>query len=572
MPGGGLSLFTQMKKLRWQILVVVFTLIVVGVLLLSQKPSLIPATPEPVSGGIYTEALVGSFGRLNPLLDINNPADRDIDRLLFSSLIRFDSKGVPQPDLAESWGVSEDGMIYNFTLRDNATWQDGTPVTSDDVLFTISLLRSEYSAYPADVHSLWDNVEITRVNDKNFKFTLTEPFVPFLDYLTFGVLPEHLLQNVPADQLSSTGFNLSPVGSGPYKFDHLMVDQGKITGVVLAAWENYYGQAPFLQQVVFRYYPDGQSALAAYRAGEVLGISQIDPDKIASACSDPNLSCYSSRLPRLTLILLNLGDNQLSFFQDKKVRIALMAGLNRQWIVAQILKGQGIIADSPILPGTWAYYGGGDQVGFNPDGAIEELKAAGYVLPPDGTVRAKDSTPLSFTLAYPDDGLHTQLAQTIQQNWAKIGVEVKLQAVSYDSLLNDYLAPHSYQAALVDLDMSRSYDPDPYPFWHQAEITGGQNYSQWDNRTASEYLENARVVADMNVRMRLYRNFQVIFARELPALLLYYPVHTFAIDQRVQAVQAAPLYEPADRFNQIESWYLITRQANDQMQPTATGR
>ncbi|MDP2995135.1 MAG: ABC transporter substrate-binding protein, partial [Anaerolineales bacterium] len=230
-----------MKKLRWQILVVVLTLIVVAVLLLAQQPTLNLTLPEPASGGIYTEALVGSFGRLNPLLDLNNPADRDIDRLLFGSLIKFDSGGVPQPDLAESWGVSADGTIYNVTLRANAVWQDGTPITSDDVLFTISLLRSEYSAYPADVRSLWDQVEITRLDDKNIKFTLQEPFVPFLDYLTFGVLPQHLLETVSADQLSSTEFNLAPVGSGPYKFDHLTVESGQITGVVLTVSENFYG-------------------------------------------------------------------------------------------------------------------------------------------------------------------------------------------------------------------------------------------------------------------------------------------------------------------------------------------
>ncbi len=182
-----------MKKLRWQILVVVLTLIVVAVLLLTQQPTLNPIQPEPASGGIYTEALVGSFGRLNPLLDLNNPADRDVDRLLFSSLIKFDSSGVPQPDLAESWGVTPDGTVYNVTLRSGAMWQDGTPVTSDDVLFTISLLRSQNSAFSADVRSMWDQVQITRLNDKNIKFTLPEPFVPFLDYLTFGVLPQHLL-------------------------------------------------------------------------------------------------------------------------------------------------------------------------------------------------------------------------------------------------------------------------------------------------------------------------------------------------------------------------------------------
>jgi len=560
-----------MKKLRWQILVVVLTLIAVAVLLLTQQPSLNPILPQPASGGIYTEALVGSFGRLNPLLDLNNPADRDIDRLIFSGLIRFDSRGVPQADLAESWGVSADGTIYNFTIRPNAVWQDGTPITSDDVLFTINLLRTQYSAYSADVRSLWDDVEITRLDDKNIKFTLKEPFVPFLDYLTFGILPKHKLETISADQLASTEFDMTPVGSGPFKFDHLNVDNGQITGVVLTVSTNYYGQIPFVQQIVFRYYQDASAALAAYQQGDVLGLSQIPANMVATTCAEPTLSCYSSRLPKMTLVLFNLGDNDVPFLQDKIVRRALMAGLNRQWMVDNLLLGQAVVADSPILPQTWAYYDGVEHIGFDTDSAVSQLKTAGYVLPQGSTVRAKGDVSLSFSMVYPDDSLHAQLAQTIQQNWAAIGVEVKLQAVSYTSLLNDYLTPHTYQAALVDTDLSRSYDPDPYPFWHQAEITGGQNYSQWDNRTASEYLEQARVTADPTVRARLYRNFQVLFSRELPALPLYYPIYTYGVDQRMQGVQAAPLYEPADRFNGIASWYLITRRALEQtVQPTAT--
>jgi peptide/nickel transport system substrate-binding protein len=559
-----------MKKLRWQFLVVALTLIVVAVLLLTQQqPLLNPILPQPASGGIYTEALIGSFGRLNPLLDLNNPADRDVDRLLFSSLLRFDSQGIPQPDLAESWGVSADGKIYNITLRANANWDDGSPVTSDDVLFTLSLLRSQDSAFPPDVRSLWDGVQITRLNDKNIKFVLPEPFVPFLDYLTFGILPKHLLESVATDQMSSNGFNLAPVGSGPYKFDHLMIEDGKIAGVVLTASKTYYGQVPFIDQVVFRYYPNSQAALTAYQNGEVLGISQITQDVLPSALAETNLALYSSRLPRLTMIFLNLGDKTLPFFQDKNVRNALMLGLNRQWMMDNLLGGQGIVANSPILPGTWAYYDGVAQIDFDPDAAAAALKSAGYILPANGNVRTKDNVALSFTLAYPDDDLHGQLAKAIQQDWAAIGVDVTLKAVSYDSLINDYLTPHTYQAVLADLDLTRSYDPDPYPFWHQAEITGGQNYSQWDNGTASEYLEQARVTADPDVRLRLYRNFQVVFASELPALLLYYPVYTFAVDQRVQGVQGVPLFEPADRFNGISSWYLVTKRALDQTtQPT----
>jgi peptide/nickel transport system substrate-binding protein len=559
-----------MKKLRWQILVVALTLVVVAVLLLTQQqPSVNPIMPQPASGGIYTEALVGSFGRLNPMLDLNNPADRDVDRLLFSSLLKFDSRGIPQPDLAESWGVSADGKIYNVTLRANANWDDGTPVTSDDVLFTLSLLRSQASSFPPDVRTLWDGVQITRLNDKNIKFVLTEPFVPFLDYLTFGILPKHMLDSVAADQLAANSFNLAPVGSGPYKFDHLTIENGKISGLVLTASKTYFGQVPFIEQIVFRYYPNSLAAMVAYHSGEVLGISQITQDGLPSALAETNLALYSSRMPRLTLIFLNLGDKTLPFFQDKDVRHALMLGLNRQWMVDKLLQGQGIVANSPILPGTWAYYSGVAQNSFDSDAAISALQTAGYVLAAGSSVRAKGTVSLSFTLAYPDDDLHAQLAQNIQQNWAAIGVSVALKPVSYDSLLNNYLTPRTYQAVLADLDLSRSYDPDPYPFWHQAEITGGQNYSQWNNRTASEYIEQARVVADPDVRLRLYRNFQVVFASELPALPLFYPVYTFAVDQRVRGVQGVPLFEPADRFNGISSWYLVTKRALDKTgQPT----
>ena len=563
-----------MKKLRWQILVVILTLVVVGVLLLTQTPTLNPLSlilPQPASGGIYTEGLIGSFGRLNPILDLYNPADRDIDRLLFGGLFKFDSRGIPQTDLAESWGNTPDGTIYNVTIRANAFWHDGQPVTTDDVLFTLSLLRSEYSAYPADVRALWDEVEVTRLSDKTIKFTLTEPFVPFLDYLTFGLLPAHLLENVPADQIANADFNLEPVGNGPYRFDHLMVENGQVTGVVLAASENYYGKVSFIEQIVFRYYPTAQAAMDAYHQGEVLGISQITPEILSDALVEKNLALYSGRLPRISLILFNLKNAEVPFLQEKIIRRALMLGLNRQWMVDAYLHSQAIVADSPILPGTWAYYAGVPHIDYDPEAAIASLKAAGYILPADGTVRAKDSQQLAFTLLHPDDELHAQLAQAIQKDWAGIGVQVTLQAVPYDSLLNDFLVQRQYQAALVDLDLSRSPDPDPYPFWHQAEATGGQNYSQWDNRTASEYLEQARVLVDQNVRARLYRSFQSIFAKELPALLLYYPVYTYGVDVRVQGVQIPPLFEPSDRFNNVSDWYLVTRRALEQtVELTAT--
>lgn len=560
-----------MKRLRWQILVVAVTIVIVALLLLSQQPVSTPFLPEAAPGGIYTEALIGSMGRLNPMLDWGNSADRDIDRLIFSGLIRFDSRGLPQPDLAEAWGTSPDGTLYNFSIRPNAVWHDGQPVTSDDIIFTVGLIKSGGSLFPQDIKDLWSQIEIKRFDDKTLQFKLPEPFAPFLDYATFGVLPKHLLESVPADQLSTAEFNLKPIGSGPYKFNQLMTSGGQISGVMLTANENYYLPKPFIEQVVFRYYPNSASAFDAYQQGEVLGISQLTNDVLPQALAVPSLSVYSSRLPQLGMVFLNLNNPGVQFLQNAKVRQALLLGVNRNTIISHILHGQAIVADSPILPGSWAYYNEIHHYDYDPDAAVALLKDEGYVIPAGGgEVRAKDGQALTFGLVHPDDEIHTRIAQAIQADWALIGVRVDLQSVPYDSLVNDFLATRNYQAVLADLNTDRTPDPDPYLFWHQAEATGGQNYSQWDNRTASEFLESARTAADFDARARLYRNFQVVFAKELPSLPLYYPVYSYGVDSQVQGVQLAPMYDISDRFALLTEWYLVTRRTLEQTPAPAT--
>ena len=561
-----------MKKLRWQILVVAVTIVIVALLLLSQQPVSVITLPEAAPGGIYTEALIGSMGRLNPMLDWNNSADRDINRLIFSGLMRFDSRGLPQPDLADSWAATPDGMIYNFSLRQNAFWHDGQPVTSDDVIFTIELIKSTGSLFPQDIKDLWSQIEVKRLDDKTIQFKLAEPFAPFLDYVTFGILPKHLLETIPADQLANAEFNLQPVGSGPYKFDRLLTSGGQITGVVLAANADYYIQPPFIEQVVFRFYPNSAAAFDAYNQGEVLGVSQLTNDTLEQALRESTLSVYSSRLPQMGLVFLNLNNPSVLFLQSEKVRRALLFGVNRNVIVSHILNGQAIIADGPILPGSWAHYEDIEKFEYDPDAATALLKADGYVIPAGGgDVRAKDGQFLTFTLVHPDDAIHTQIAQAIQSDWALIGVKIDLQPLAYDSLVNDYLTPRNYQAALADLNTSRTPDPDPYLFWHQSEATGGQNYSQWDNRTASEFLETARTTADFAERARLYRNFQVVFIKDMPSLPLYYPVYSYGVDAQVQGVQVAPMYDVSDRLALITEWYLVTRRTLEQTpEPTAT--
>lgn len=551
-----------MKKLRWQLLIIFITGLVVGVLLLWEQPTPVStvASPEPVKGGVYTEALVGSLLRLNPLLSAYNPADRDVSRLLFSGLVQFDSKGNPLPDLAETLGFSQDGTLYNITLRAGAQWHDGQPVTADDVLYTIELLREGAGIVPQDVQDFWKEIEVVKLSDDMLQFRLPEPFAPFFDYLAFGLLPSHILGGQSLEAIIDSPFNLEPVGTGPYQFLQLIVEDGQIRGVVLEANDNYYGSRPYIDQLVFRYYPDPAGALQAYRDGQVQGLGLVTPDILPQVLAEPGLATFTARRPELTMLMFNLNTQDAPFFKDVNVRRALLLGLNRQWIVDRVLQGQAAVADGPILPGTWAYYDGLKREPYDPDAARKLLIDAGYRLVNEGdAVRQNGDQALRFVLSYPDEELQEQVAEYIRDSWSALGVQVELEPLAYDQLIADRLEPRSYQAALVDMNLSRSPDPDPYPFWDQAQAVVGQNYTQWDHRVASEYLEQARITVNGVERARLYRNFQIIFSQELPALPLYYPMYTYAVSRDVQGVRVGPVFDTSDRFSGITAWFLSSQ-------------
>jgi peptide/nickel transport system substrate-binding protein len=372
-------------------------------------------------------------------------------------------------------------------------------------------------------------------------------------------LPAHQFDDLQPDELVDDPFNLSPIGSGPYQFENFLIEDGAITGVSLAAFEDYYGGRPFIDQIIFRYYPDDASAFAAYQAEEVQGISQITPVSLPEALKVESLNLYTGRLPQLSMLFFNLDNPETPFFQEANIRKALLMALNRQWVIDHLMDGQAAIADGPLFPNTWAYYEGIGRIEYDPDQAKKIIIEAGYTIPATGgSVRAKEDVPFSFTLLHPDGDLYTAVAEAVQKNWSALGIEVRLKAVPYEDLIGDYLDTRLYEAALVDINLARSPDPDPYPFWHQTQATGGQNYALWNDRQASEYLEQARIVVDPAERTRLYRNFQVRFFNEMPALPLYYPMYTFGVHADVQGIRTGPMFDPSDRFANIGDWFLFS--------------
>ncbi len=538
------------KYLRWQAAIALLGIALLVALLRYAAYNFTTIT-VPDRGGIYVEGVSGSAQYVNPLLSHYNQVDALLVALLFNGLTRLDEQGNVIPDLAEGWEDGADGLTYDFRLRSGLTWHDGAPVTAADVLYTVGAMQADDFPGVPWLHTLWKAVKAEAPDGPDgltIRFTLEQPLPSFLDYTAIGLLPAHLWAAVPIAQMADAQLNTRPVGTGMWQMGRLLATRAELT-----ASPRFAGATPYLAGLTFRFYPDHQSLLPAYDRKEIDGISVIWPDEMTEAARRPDLQIFSAPLSGYTLIYLNQANPNVAFFQETDVRRALLYALDRQSLIDTVLSGQGVVAHSPLLPGTWAYDPDVPKYTFDPERARRLLDEAGWVVSDAGGIRAKEGRKLSFILV----GDNPRLLEAIAQAWAAIGVEAVVQPVTLAGLTADFLAPRSFDAAVVHWELAG--DPDPYPLWHSTQIKDGQNYAGWNDRATDEAIEQARATTDQAVRKKHYSAFQRIFADELPALLLYYPVYAWGVRDKVHGVQIGPLNQPPDRFRNVADWYIVTK-------------
>lgn len=542
-----------MKHIRWQLLIALAGMALLGAILayLALGTTFVE---YPDWGGTYIEGIAGRPSTINPIFSPYNDVDRDLVTLVFTGLTRAAENGILQPDLATQWTISPDGLVYTFTLRADVVWHDGMFFSADDVLYTIHTLQDPNYPGPPDLGAFWRTVSITRVDDLTVRFQLTQPYAPFLDYTTIGLLPAHLLQDVPVADLMTHPFNRRPVGTGPFQVIESTAGQ-----VLLEANARFYAGRPYLNRLILKFYPHHEAVFAAYARGEVEGIARILPTYLEQASKFDRLRLYHPSLSGYSLIYLNLHK---PIFQDKAVRQALLYALNRQRLIDEILKGQGLLAHSPIGPKNWAYHPRVPTYPYDPQRAQALLDGAGWRDSNGNGTRDKERMELVFNLITPDEPMRIEIAQAIAQQWQTIGVSATVQIVPTSLLVSQILRPRQFDAVLYEW-RTLSNDPDQYENWHQTQIPGsaglGQNYSGLNDRDISEVLETARRTHDQGKRIELYHQFQELFAERVPALLLYYPIYIYGVDERVQGLAPAPMLTPSDRFRDVTQWYLKTR-------------
>jgi len=545
-----------MRSFRLPLLLIIIGVAVIGFIVYQLAPRSTVTVPD--TGGTYVEGVAGAPQYINPLLCQLHDEDRDLCSLVFVGLTRFTETGEVVPDLADTWSISDDGITYTFKLRQDIKWDDGAPVTVDDILFTTRLLQDP--GYPGrpDIGALWQTIKVSRVDTQTVQFRLSQPLAPFLDFTTIGLLPSHILSGTAAADLNKLPFNLQPVGNGPWRVVEVNTNGNRVSSIALEPSPNYYGAKPNLSRIIFRYYPNVQAAFDAYRTGDVDGFSNLSLADSKRAEARDDLTLYTATKSRYTSVFFNLRkDSGAIALMDKSVRQALLLALDRDKIVREVLGGQAIVADTPFIPGTWAYHTGAQHYPYDPERATQLLRNAGYelatVAPSNVSVWQKSGEPIAFTLLTQDDPTRRAVAEAIVKQWRDLGVQVSVQPVR--NLVRDFLSSRQFQVALVDNLVDG--DPDPYPVWHRSQIIApGQNYTGFDNKDASNWLEAARTTTDRVKRFEYYRKFQELFTEELPALPLYYPTYEYAISSRVKRVQVPPMMYPSDRLRTIGSWYI----------------
>jgi peptide/nickel transport system substrate-binding protein len=535
-----------------RILIIVALMAVLIPVAASKFPRETPMLSVPDSGGSYTEAVIGNPTYLNPILLQFNQVDRDISSLIFSGLTRFDENGMIVPDLAERWDVSDGGKTYLFQLRKDVRWHDRTPFTADDVVFTVKeMQRADFQGSP-DVADLWRNVQVEQVSDYSVRFTLKDPYAPFLEFASVGILPHHLYADTVGKAMTDSQYNLRPIGTGPFRWNRTATDS-----ITLEAHPDYHGPVPHLAQLRFRFFPDYAGALAALEKGEVDAFANIDPQDVARLKSNEKLAVYSAPdFLRYTVLFMN---NTSPIFRDKSIRQAVAYAINRDRLIQTVLDGQGAPGKGPISPGSWAFDAKAKSYEYDPKKAESLLDSAGWQDGNADGIREKDGQPLTFVILTNDNRRRVKVGELIADDLRKVGFKSEIQVLGWTDLLREYMATRTFQGVIAEQWLMTA-DPDIYTLWHSSQAgNGGFNFSGLVNEKMDKLLEDGRRTMDRSARTQIYGEFQQLWEDESPALILYYPQFNWGVSRAVKDVKLSAFIDSSSRFRHVSEWYTKTR-------------
>lgn len=341
----------------------------------------------PAHKGVYIEGVVGQPRFINPIYGETNDIDRTLIGLIYSGLLTYDKDGKLINDLAESYQVSTDGRTYTFVLKDKIYWQDGIPLTSDDVIYTIKTIQN--SDYKSPLRANWIDVDVQKLSDKSFTLSLGTPYNSFLENATVKIIPQHIWKNVLPENFALSSYNLQPIGSGFYSLSKIeQTNTGFIKSLDLSANSKYYGKQPYIWNLSFQFFLNKEELVRAANQKTIDGfsLSALDNNEALAEKSikqgwatNEKFSVYSFAVPRYFAVFFNT--QKAKILSDGDITKALNYSVNKQDLVQKIKdfsKEQISVVNSPILPEYFGYQEPSKNYDFNIETANALLDKSGY--------------------------------------------------------------------------------------------------------------------------------------------------------------------------------------------------
>lgn len=525
----------KLGKMRWTFASWVFIVFVAVWGLVGQIQALGVDTnhSKPTEGGVYQEALQGEVKGVNPLFP-ENSATEDVESLVFSGLTKVNGKREVIADLAERWEVSPDRKIYTFYLRENLKWQDGIRLSAKDVAFTVDLLQNPDTRSP--LSSNWSGVKYEVVDDRQIKFILPSSYGNFISNTTVGILPKHRLEGVKPSNLRSYEFNQRPVGSGPYKLELLEVDSAVIE---LTANEYYYIHKPYIPKFNFQLFQSSQESIDSLVRRQVNAVAQVQPNEVSTVDKIEGISVYQISLPAYVGAFFNMRSPSLA---SPEVRKALAYAVDREAIINESLNGEASKAYYPIPAGFVGFNSSAPRYDF-------DMNKAKLMASTNFSERPR------LRLVTLDNSVYEKVAEQLAGSWRQLGIEVEVIAAEGLDLQQNYIRSRNYDVLLYGQNIG--LDSDAYSFWHSSQVNDpGLNVSAYKNTDADKLLEAGRLARDQNYKATRYAGFVDIWAKDVPAVILYSPYYNYAQSDSVRGFDTTKVAVPSDRFYNVYDWFV----------------
>ncbi len=484
---------------------------------------------------------------------------------VFPPLFDFDTNsGLPIPGLT-SWTISDDGLTYTFTIRDDANWSDGTPITSKDVKFTFDAI-----AQP-DVETIRKSFlegisAINVIDDKTFEIVLTDPSCNVWGNLSTLIMPAHKFAADFSDFMSSDFNNKPDISGGPYILDEWSPDEF----IRFQANPTYWKGKPAFDTLVMQVVPDPAVMTQGLITGDI-DTAQITADAADQLTGYSNVRIYPVTLNAVIFMALNLNDpanptaayddagNPVEqtpnpFFGDVRVRQAIAMGWDKDAAITLQGEGTGRLVGTISPAITWAFNDQVQPYAYDPEAAAQLLDDAGWTLNADG-VREKDGVPFAFTLNYiPGRFNSDDMAVLIQDQLGQLGIQVNVEGMETGALVTQKAFPQTFDAMILGATWDT---PEPQVLTnlllnsHQDVLGGGFDFASYVNPEVDDLLAQAGSNVDCSpaTRAPIYKQIQAIVHNDV--------AYDFISDQvgyTVFSNQIGNVVPGNWGFNQIQDW------------------